>query len=152
MVGPEKESKGNRGKRFHVKRVLSLLGDPPTAEFYWDFEEIDISMEPTSMILARVLIGRVKDLTRFRLVLWRTPLQQEVKAWNWVDWIEEAFHGAIQDSEALETYITDWAVIKETAMRYVELKRLARRFDGTRAYDFTKVPTWDMLRGAETIP
>ncbi|KAF5011581.1 hypothetical protein FDECE_2302 [Fusarium decemcellulare] len=150
IVGPEKEREISRGKRFHVKRVLRFIGDPPSAESIWTFEEMDISMEPASMILTRVLIGKVKDLDRLRLALRRTPLQQETKCWNWVDWAEEAYLEAIQDGRALGDCIADWETIRDTVMLYVETKKLAHRFDGRVAYDFTKVPTWDMLRGVET--
>ncbi|KAJ3538714.1 hypothetical protein NM208_g5788 [Fusarium decemcellulare] len=91
---------------------------------------MEISMEPASMILTRVLIGKVKDLDQLRLALRRTPLQQETKCWNWVDWAEEAYREAIQDGKALGDCIADWETIRDTVMLYVETKKLAHRFDG----------------------
>ncbi|KAM0554007.1 hypothetical protein ACHAPJ_007082 [Fusarium lateritium] len=150
IVGPRKESKNSQGKRFHIKKTLKLTGNPPSAETCWTFEEIDISMAATSMILTRVLIGKVKDLGRLRLAFQRTPLQEEAKAWNWVNWVEEAYDEAIRDGGALSSFVTDWRSIRDTAMLYVVTKKSGHRFDGTVAHDFTKVPTWNMLRGVET--
>ncbi|KAF5687169.1 hypothetical protein FDENT_5493 [Fusarium denticulatum] len=152
IVDPENETKNSQRKRFHVKKLLKVVGDQQTVKSYWHFEEIDISTAAPSMILTRVLIGKVKDLDRLRFRLRHTPIQQEVKAWNWIDWIEAAFYEITQDCSNLETCVMKWEVLRDTVMRYIELKTLAHRFDGTRAYDFTKVPTWDMFRGAEVIP
>ncbi|KAF5250790.1 hypothetical protein FANTH_4062 [Fusarium anthophilum] len=152
IVEPEITTKNSQRKRFHVKKLLKLMGDQRTVTSYWHFEEIDISTDAPSMILTKVLIGKVKDLDRLCLSIRRTPIQQEVKTWNWIDWIEAAFHEITQDYGNLETCVTTWESLRDTVMCYIELKMLAHRFDGTRAYDFTKVPTWDMLRGAEVIP
>ncbi|KAF5691720.1 hypothetical protein FCIRC_298 [Fusarium circinatum] len=152
IVESENETKNSQRKRFHVKRLLEVVGEQRTASPYWHFEEIDISTDAPSMILTRVVISKVKDLDRLCLRFRRTPIQQEVKTWNWVDWIEAAFDEIAQDYDNLETCVTKWENLRDTVMRYIELKTLAHRFDGTRAYDFTKVPTWDMLRGAEIIP
>ncbi|KAG5778327.1 hypothetical protein H9Q73_008027 [Fusarium xylarioides] len=152
IVEPEDETKSSQRKRFHVKKLVELAGEKRIANYYWHFEEIDISMDAPSMMLTRILIGKVKDLDRLRSSLRRTPIQQDVKAWNWIDWIEAAFYEMTQNNGNLETCVTKWETLRDTVMRYIELKKLAHRFDGTRAYDFTKVPTWDMLRGAEVVP
>lgn len=152
IVEPENETKNSQRKRFHVKKRLRPLGEQRTANSYWHFEEIDISTDAPSMMLTRILIGKVKDLDRLRFSLRRTPIQQDVKAWNWIDWVEAAFYEITQDYGNLETCVTKWEILRDTVMRYIELKKLAHRFDGTRAYDFTKVPTWDMLQGAEVTP
>ncbi|KAF5597246.1 hypothetical protein FPCIR_3673 [Fusarium pseudocircinatum] len=152
MVGPKKETKNSWGKRFHVKRVLRSIGNPPSIESFWSFEEVDVSIGLESMILTRVLIGKVKDLDRLRLALQRTPFHPELKCWNWVDWIEEAHREVIHDAGALGTCVADWEAIRDTAMLYVESKKLAHRFDGGIAHSLTNVPTWDMLRRVETTP
>ncbi|KAF5650053.1 hypothetical protein F52700_492 [Fusarium sp. NRRL 52700] len=152
IVEPENKTENSLRKRFHVKKLLNPVGEKWTADSYWHYEEIDIPTDSPSMLLTQILIGKVKDLERLRSSLRRTPIQQEVKAWNWIDWIEGAFHEMTQDYGNLDTNVTKWEDLRNTVMRYIELKELAHRFDGTRAYDFTKVPTWDMLRGAEVVP
>lgn len=152
IVGPKTESHGSRGHRFHAKETLSFVGSPPTAQSIWQYEELDIPLVPTSMLLVRVVVAKVKDLGLLRSIFERVPLRPETDGWNCVGWEEEAFDAAIQDSKALGTSAPDWQTVRDTAMWYVEHKKAAHRFDGTVPYDPSKVATWDMLQGVEVVP
>ncbi|KAK4156992.1 hypothetical protein C8A00DRAFT_40578 [Chaetomidium leptoderma] len=131
-----------RGARFHAKEKLRLVGTPPVPESVWEYEERESTMMPTSMLLVRVMIGKVKDRNRL-----------ESMGGNCVAWVKEAIETALRDEKVLGTPKTlHWDSIRDTAMWYVELKKAAHRFDGQGGFDLTKAATWDMLDGLERVP
>lgn len=150
ITGPKSESVDSWGERFHVKQILELTDNPPSVKPRWRFEVIETPMTASSMILVRILIGKVKDMDRLRSSLQRAPLRPKIPNWNWIEWAREAFE-LIQKDEVLGTHIASWESIRATAMWYVNAKKSIHRFDGTVKYDWTKVPTWDMLQGVEIV-
>ncbi|KAK5988027.1 hypothetical protein PT974_12163 [Cladobotryum mycophilum] len=68
IVGPKSESSGSHGSRFHAKESLGFVGNPPVAQSVWQYEERQISMAPTSMLLVRVLVAKVKNMSQLRSI------------------------------------------------------------------------------------
>ncbi|KAK1960987.1 hypothetical protein LY78DRAFT_589696 [Colletotrichum sublineola] len=152
IVGPKSESGTSQGFRFHAKERLSFVGNPPVAQSVWQYEETEILMAPSSMLLVRIMVGKVKSIDRLRSIFERTPVRPEIDGWNCVAWVKEALLAAIQDSRALGTSAGGWQEVRDTAMLYVKRKKEAHRFDGTVYYDPTQAATWDMLSGVELVP
>ncbi|OHE90607.1 hypothetical protein CORC01_14091 [Colletotrichum orchidophilum] len=152
IVGPKSESSTSRGSRFHAKEKLRFVGNPPVAQSVWQYEELDIPMVPTSMLLVRIMVGKVKNMNRLRSIFQRTPVRPDIEGWNCVGWVKEALLTAMQDGRALGTSAGGWQEVRDTAMFYVESKKEVHRFDGTIYYDPAQVATWDMLEGTELMP
>lgn len=53
---------------------MQFVGTPPVAESVWEYEERESSMLPTSMLLVRVIIGKVKDRNRLESLLRTIPV------------------------------------------------------------------------------
>ncbi|GAB0137719.1 hypothetical protein EsDP_00005975 [Epichloe bromicola] len=152
IVGPKTESHASRGRRFHAKQKLHVFGNPPMPQHVWEYEEEEIPMMPTSMLLVRVVIGKVKELGRLKSILRNIPLRHEVGGWNCVAWVKEAVETALQDTRALKASEgLNWDSVRDVAMWYVEQKKAAHRFDGQGDYDQSKAATWDMLEGIERV-
>lgn len=123
------------------------------AQTVWEYEEREIPMRPTSMLLVRIMIGKVKDRNRLESILRNIPLQPEVEGWNCVAWVKEAINTALQDKRALGSPKNlSWDSIRDLAMWYVGEKKAAHRFDGQGEHDQSKAATWDMLEGVELVP
>ncbi|KAH7012751.1 uncharacterized protein B0I36DRAFT_206273, partial [Microdochium trichocladiopsis] len=151
IVGPKLESSTSQGYRFHAKEKLSFSGNPPEAKWEWHYEEVTTSMTATSMLLVRIVVGKVKSTSRLRSIFQQIPVRPEVEGWNCVGWVREALHTTTQDSRALSKAAGTWDLVRDTAMWYVESKKTANRFDGTYDYDPTQVATWDMLSEKELM-
>lgn len=108
-------------------------------------------MAATAMILVRVLVGKVANTERLCSVLRSTNVKGNQPGWNCVVWVEEALQGLKEDGKALGTSKIDWTSVRDTAMRYVEQKKQQHRFDGKKVFDMSKVATWDLLEGKETV-
>lgn len=75
-------------------------------------------MVPTSMLLVRIMVGKVKSMSRLRSIFESTPVRPEVEGWNCVAWVREALLAAIRDSRAMGTSASDWESVRDTAMWY----------------------------------
>jgi hypothetical protein len=120
----------------------------------WAFEDRQISLQPTSAILVRIIIGKVADEVRLREAFAKTPIRAGspgYEGWNCVSWVQEALSWAAEDSKALGSCHTDWTHVKDTALWYVAKKAAEHRFDGEGEFDLGKVPTWDAIEGKELI-
>lgn len=73
------------GVRYHAKERLELAGGSK-----WFFEERECPLAPTSMLLVRIMVGKVADENRLVKILWNTPIQQRQPGWNCVLWVKEA--------------------------------------------------------------
>ena len=131
------------------------------ARSVWVYEEREIGMAPTSMILVRILIGRVKKRRNLEAVLRSIPVRYSQTGWNCVSWVQEVIQALYRHQEAGDgiferaAFQLDWDLVRETALWYVREKELAHRFDGQAepgTFDESKVPTWDMLKGVERSP
>jgi hypothetical protein len=133
-----------------------MVGQPPRLQSVWHYEERAIDLQSTLMVLARVVIGKVKNTDRLKSILRNIPVRPEVPGWNCVDWVKEALQVVTSDGKTLDsTSIPTWDSIRDTAMKYVNSKKTAHRFDGQAPdgqYNSRKVATWDMMEGKELIP
>ncbi|KAK8862823.1 hypothetical protein PGQ11_009058 [Apiospora arundinis] len=86
---------------------MSFVGSPPKAQSVWKYEVLEVPMAPTSMQLIRILVGKVKNMSRLRAILDATPVRPEVRGWNCVEWVREALSAAIRDGQALGTSVGD---------------------------------------------
>jgi hypothetical protein len=123
-----------------------------TVRSSWQFEEREITMFATAMVLVHVVIGKVANLKRLESTLRSTPIKGEEPGWNCVVWVKDALEALEKDRKALGTSNTDWGTVRNAAMRYVEGKKAEHRFDGKGNFDMQEVATWDLLEGKELIP
>ena len=121
----------------------------------WAFEERDIGMNPTAMILVRIVIGKVMSLERVMALLREVPVRDNQSGWNCVWWVREALDMLRADGKALSrTSVTDWEQVRGTAMGYVRRKEKEHRFDGGAPpgiFDMDRVATYDLLTMDEII-
>jgi hypothetical protein len=135
-----------------VKERYTTIGQ--SLQSVWEYEERIIPLEPTSMLLVRVLLGKISNIDQLRSAFENTPVrgdQPGYEHWNCVEWIREALDLIQDDEQALGTSVTDWNSVRNTAMWYVEKKKRDHRFDGQGQYDQKKAATWDMLERRELI-
>lgn len=117
----------------------------------WQFEEMDISMLPVDMLLARIVVAKVLNRDHVVSVLRSTPIRMGVEGWNCVAWVKEALTLLMQDGRALGTSQTEWSAVRNAAMEFIGRKKSEHRFDGQGDFDGSKVPTWDLIEGRELI-
>ncbi|KAK8069983.1 hypothetical protein PG994_006599 [Apiospora phragmitis] len=79
IVGPKTEDSDSRGHRFHAKEKINLVGNPPKPQSVWQYEAKDTGMLSTNILLVRIVVGKVKNMTRLRSILDNTPIRPEVK-------------------------------------------------------------------------
>ncbi|KAI0101709.1 hypothetical protein GGR51DRAFT_563170 [Nemania sp. FL0031] len=152
IVGPNVEPEGNlaQGMRFHAKERIDIAST--TRPFAWVYDEHNIKLRPTGMLLCRVIIGKVEDKDRLRAIFQKTPIREGVPGWNCVVWVKEAIEAAMQDGRALAACAKSWGLVRDTVMWYVEAKKASHRFDGKGNYDYKKTATWDLLENMENTP
>lgn len=112
------------------------------------FEERPTSMGPTSMILVRVLVGKIADLSALAETLKGVPVDNSDPSWNCVEWIRTAVEAIARNSALMGTSNLDWETIRTTAMAYCKQKTDQGRFSTS---GLRKVPTYDLLERKETI-
>ncbi|KAI1325731.1 hypothetical protein F5Y16DRAFT_411254 [Xylariaceae sp. FL0255] len=123
IVGPQNDKgPAAEGTRFHAKEVVTVTGVPPRPQMVWTYEEKNIALRPTALLLVRIVIGK------------------------------EAMEVLLQDGKALGTSAKSWTAVRDMSMQYVAQKKAAHRFDGKGNYDLARVATWDMLEGKEIVP
>lgn len=83
----------------------------------WRFEERESPLAPTSMLLVRVMVGKVADGNQLVESLRNTPIRQDQPGWNCVAWVKEALEMLKADTKALGTSV-------------IELGKSAQRGDG----------------------
>ncbi|KAI5923093.1 hypothetical protein F4810DRAFT_720503 [Camillea tinctor] len=153
IIGPKVEPReGGQGVRFHAMESLTSGGESSEPHSMWAYDESTIALRATKMLLARVVIAKIKDVDRLKSVFQSTPIRPEVPGWNCVGWVEEAFRKAMEDGDALGRAADSWKAVRDAAMWYVEKKKSEHRFDGQRQYDQSKAATWDIFQGKEITP
>ncbi|KAG6842981.1 hypothetical protein H0H93_002665, partial [Arthromyces matolae] len=153
------EDTNSKGIRIHAKEKISPSVDGEMKPV-WEFENREILMRPVDMILVRVLIGKVKDMGRTVGILEGVPMRGGQDGWNCVGWVKEGVEALVRDGKALGRCAqaamgVDWVSLRDAAMEYVHRKEAEHRFDGKAQeglFDSSKVPTYDLLEGSETIP
>ena len=108
-------------------------------------------MTATNMILVRVMIGKIKEPQNLAAKLRQVPVVNEIPSWNCVNWLQSALVLTAQDTSLMGTSILNWETVKNAAMKYCERKVAQGRFRGEGDFDTSKVPTFDLLQGKETI-
>jgi hypothetical protein len=145
-VGPKLEAADAMGVRYHAKEKLGLAGGSE-----WFFEERECSLIPTSMLLVRIMVGKVADGNRLVEILRNTPIRQGQPGWNCVLWVKEALEMLKVDPKALGTSVVEWEKVCSGAMDYCQRKKDQHRFDGQGNFDKKKVPTYDLIERKEII-
>lgn len=131
-----------------------MVAGGQSSKTIWEYEERRVSLEPTLMILVRVLIGKVESFERLKSVFEKTPIRAGESGydhWNCIEWLKEALEGLIRDRRALGSSVTEWETVRDTAMWYIAKKKDEHRFDGQGKYDQRKTATWDILNRKEII-
>lgn len=118
----------------------------------WFFEERDVTLLATSMLLVRIMIGKIEKMDRLLSILRRVPIRQGQRGWNCVSWVREALETLDADGRALGSSVTEWQRVRDGAMWYVEKKKGEHRFDGKGNYNMKYAATYDLLVGKETVP
>ena len=103
----------------------------------WFLEERECPLAPTSMLLVRIMVGKVVDGNRLVEILRNTPIRQGQPGWNCVFWVRKA----------LGMSVAEWEKVRNEAMVYCQRKRNQHRLDGQGKFVMRKVPTY--LDGAE---
>lgn len=135
------------GVRYHAKERLVAAGVSQ-----WFYEEREIPLYPTSMLLVRVIIAKILDRDLLKDILRATPIRQGEEGWNCVGWVREGLERLEEDGDALGTSVTDWGTVRDAAMNYVQWKKDQHRFDGRADWDTSRPPTYDLITGREVIP
>ncbi|KAJ5720913.1 uncharacterized protein N7483_008847 [Penicillium malachiteum] len=98
IVGPKVEADDGMGVRYHAKERPKFGGGSE-----WSFEERDCPLAPTSMLLVRVMVGKVAEGNRLVEILRNAPIREGQPGWNCVFWVKEALETLQVDPKALGT-------------------------------------------------
>jgi hypothetical protein len=71
----------------------------------WFFNEQDIPLAPTGMLLVRIIIRKVEDKARLVSVFRNTPIRQDQPGWNCVIWVKKVLKGLKADGKAMGTSV-----------------------------------------------
>lgn len=134
------------GVRYHVLGRPKLGGGSE-----WFFEERELQLNPSSMLLVRVIIGKVADGNRLAQILRNTPIRQDQPGWNSISWVKEALDMLKVDPKALGTSVVEWEEVRSEVMNYCQRKKDMHRFDGLGNFDMGQVPTYDLMKRKEII-
>ncbi|KAH8723970.1 hypothetical protein GQ44DRAFT_655675, partial [Phaeosphaeriaceae sp. PMI808] len=87
IIGPKNESIEGRGWRFHVKEGLK-----PDGTLGWLFEEKEIPLVATQMLLVRICVAKIEKDDRIKTILRGVPTREGLQGWNYVYWVKEALN------------------------------------------------------------
>lgn len=124
------------------------------------------------MLLARVLIGKIRNPARLETILRGVPVPvvpltekdrlNQKPGWNCVGWLQSALEALAEDSSATgrnsamgKSSNLDWTAVRDAAMEYVEQKATEHRYDGLAPvgqFDLAKPATFDLVLGREVAP
>ncbi|KAG5931449.1 hypothetical protein E4U59_000298 [Claviceps monticola] len=149
LTGPKRDPKsGPQHTMYHVKARLAVDDETNTARPEWEYH---VESDRASMLLVRIVVAKVCDLSRLEDILRHVPVRSDKPEWNCVAWVREALHLATLDRHALGSRVADWDAIRDQTMWYVEWKKTNHRFDGLGEYDISKPATYDMVDNVELI-
>jgi hypothetical protein len=115
------------------------------------FEEKEISLNATQMLLVRICVGKIEKADPAKEILRNVPVRGGATGWNCVYWVAEALQLLADDPKVMGSSNLDWMTVRNCAMTYVEQKKFQGRFQSGGSFDYSKPPTYDMLSGQETI-
>jgi hypothetical protein len=147
LVGPKSDKADDEGMRYHARERMKRGG-----ESEWEFEEVPTTMLPTRMIMVRILIAKIESRDRLAQVLRKVPIRQGQQGWNCVLWIKEALAELQMSTNIIGTSVVEWETVRNAAMSYCQKKKDQHRFDGEGKFDTTRVATFDLIQGGETVP
>lgn len=142
-VGPKVEEEGGIGVRYHAKE-RPKLGEGSERRF----EERESPLAPTSMLLVRVMVGKVADGNQLSKVC-AVRLSGRLNQDGIVSWVKEALEKLKADTKALGTSVIEWGRVRSEAMGYCQRKKAQNRFDGQGNFYMSKVPTFDLMERKE---
>ncbi|KAF1734793.1 hypothetical protein CRV24_003712 [Beauveria bassiana] len=149
IIAPKHESLKDRGQQIHVKNTLQFIGEPPTENSDWRLDNINLTKNPTTKLLVRILVAKIKSTDKLMNLLADIPIRSNTHDWNCVAWVQEGFDVAVCHDGVLGRAAPNWQSVRDTAMWYIEKKSSEGRFDTS--FDQLRVPTWDALKKMETI-
>lgn len=121
----------------------------PSSKTEWCFEEKEIPLTATNMLLVRITIAKVLKIERTLEILRTVPVAPEVPGWTCKSWVQDAIAMLDVDGEALGTRVMDWARVSQRAVSYCDEKKKAGRFCGEGDFNTLFPPTLDFMRGDE---
>lgn len=148
MTGPKEEDDKSLGMRYHAKDKSGGPGQPSV----WEFEERLMVARRSAMLLAPILVGKVKNQRQLEDVLRDVPVVQGDKSWNCVIWVKNALEALQRNGKAVGTSTLDWNTVRAASMQYIQQKKDQHRYDGKAEFDTSKTATFDLLEGQEMIP
>ena len=107
------------------------------------------------MLLARVLIGKIRNLERFEAVLRDVPIPLAGR--NSFTWVQAALEALAADASGPMGKSSNlaWSAVSKAAIEYIDLKATEHRYDGLAPvgqFDLAKPATFDLLQGREIVP
>ena len=119
----------------------------------WIYEARTCNVFMTTMLLVRIMVGKVERKDRLEEIMRSVPIVQGDPEWNCVLWVKEALARLKVDGKAMGTSQIDWQRVRDAAMEYVQRKRDEHRFESSSAgtFDMRKPPTFDLVEGKEVI-
>jgi hypothetical protein len=145
-VGPKSDKTEDAGVRYHARERMKQDGNSE-----WEFEEAPTTMLPARMIMVRILIAKVESRDSLAQVLRQIPIRQGQQGWNCVGWIKEALSELQTSTNVIGTSVVEWEAVRNAAMSFCQKKKDQHRFDGKGSFDASRVPTFDLIQGTETI-
>ncbi|KAJ5128015.1 hypothetical protein N7448_008794 [Penicillium atrosanguineum] len=154
VIGPKTEKNPSKsGIRFDAIEKLTTKGP------VWQLVEETTSLLPgTTMVLIRVMIGKIIDKERLLSVLRNTPVpayepRPAHDIYNCFTWVEETLGSIQRDGKAMGSSVLDWDSVRETALWYVKYHvakmKLDRRTERDGGYNINTVASWDLIAGKE---
>ena len=150
LIGPKHESKRDGSCRNGIRLQAK---DPPSfnGETHWLYEEAEVPLLSETMILVRVMIGKVNSKRRLLSIARDETLIQDEPWFNCVIWIRDALFSIQSDKRTMGKSLLDWAIVRDEAINYLETKKAQRRFEAGSGFDITRPATWDLLQRKELI-
>ncbi|KAI4853172.1 hypothetical protein E4T44_01006 [Aureobasidium sp. EXF-8845] len=147
LVGPKSDRTEDEGVRYHARERMKQDGNSE-----WEFEEAPTTMLPARMIMVRILIAKIESREKLAEILKQIPIRQGQQGWNCVGWIKEALSKLQESTNVTGRSVLEWGVVRNAAMSYCQKKKDQHRFDGEGKFDTTRVATFDLIQGGETVP
>lgn len=145
-MGPKSDKEDDEGVRYHARERVR-----PEGGSEWLFEELTISMMPTQMILVRLVLAKINHADRLRQLLRQIPIRQGEEGWNCVLWVKEALFNLDKSKDIVGTRVLGWDTVRGAALSYCQQKKNQHRFDVGGNFDTSRVATFDLIQGKETI-
>ncbi|OJZ90772.1 hypothetical protein ASPFODRAFT_41214 [Aspergillus luchuensis CBS 106.47] len=150
------------GTTYHARELPTPTGTGMV--FKWTFEERSTALD--TMVLARVLIGKVVDRERLVEILRGVPVggeeeEEGEEGWNCVSWVRGAVEAIKRDeddgNEVLgKGSVLEWRVVRDAAMGFAGRKMGEGWFrsstsssGGVEMGDGGRVAVWDLVEGKE---